>query len=143
MDMLSNSLAGKLILSGVMKGDLVALYMDKSIEMFLSILAVHKAGGAYIPLDTEHPAQRINTIIRLSKSPIVLTTKELQTQMASMLAESEVILKVIDFKDLDPATKPYVCVNRDDICHVLFTSGSTGTPKGMSVDSLWMLSIKR
>lgn len=144
MDSLSNCLTRKLISRGVEKGNLVGLYMDKNIEMFLSILAVHKAGGAYVPLDPDHPAERIKTIIRVSKISIVLTTKELETQLAPTLPEAELNLMVIDFKELDAATRPNVHVNRDDICHVLFTSGSTGTPKGMVVATVcgcWQLIV--
>lgn len=136
MDALSNNLAYMLIKSGVERGNLVALYMDKSIEMFLSILAVHKAGGAYVPLDPEHPADRINTILRLSRAVTVLTTKELQEQLTSMLVEAKASLTVVDFTELSADEKPNVHVTRDDISHVLFTSGSTGIPKGKSVAKL-------
>lgn len=130
MDSLSNCLAHRLFLSDVKKGNLVALYMDKSIEMFLSILAVHKAGAAYVPLDPEHPAERVQTIIRLSQVSIVLTTKELWSLIVPMLTETATPSAVVDFRELDDAMAPDVYVNREDICHVLFTSGSTGTPKG-------------
>ena len=132
MDGLSNALARTLITRGVRRGTLVALYMDKSIEMFLSILAIHKAGGGYVPLDPEHPTERVQTIIRLAQTPMVLTTRELESQLDSALLDSGVDLVLVDFMKLTPTTKPDVgIIGRDDICHVLFTSGSTGTPKGI------------
>lgn len=133
MDSLANNIARKLIRSGVERGNLVAIYMDKSIEMFLSIVAIHKAGGGYVPLDPEYPADRINTIIGLSKTPIILTSKDLQQQLASILGEAGTGLVVVDFRELSPEIKPNVEVTRDDICHVLFTSGSTGIPKGIDL----------
>ncbi|KAF8580409.1 hypothetical protein K439DRAFT_1662792 [Ramaria rubella] len=134
MDGLANDLAGKLVDGGVQRGTLIALYMDKSIEMFLSILAVHKAGGGYVPLDIDHPAERIQTIIRLAQTTMVLTTRELHNRLASTILDATVTAVSVDLRDLFPATRPDVGpIGRDDVCHVLFTSGSTGTPKGTIV----------
>lgn len=130
LDSLSDDLARKVIERGVKRGNLVALYMNKSVEMFLSILAVHKAGGGYVPLDPDYPAERINTIIRLSRTAMVLTTQEYHNHVA-LLADTQVRLMEVDFRQLSlHASKPAVLVNRGDISHVLFTSGSTGVPKG-------------
>jgi non-ribosomal peptide synthetase component F len=110
---------------------LVALYMDKSIEMFLSTMAIHKAGGGYVPLDPEYSTERIQMIVRLAQAAMVLTTTDLQSRLDSPLLDTGVGTLSIDFKDLSPAAKPNVGpIGRDDICHVLFTSGSTGVPKG-------------
>jgi non-ribosomal peptide synthetase component F len=132
MDYLANDLSCTLIISGVERGTLVALYMDKSIEMFLSILAIHKAGGGYVPLDPDHPVERTRTIVRLAQPVMVLTTQELHGQLGSALLGTGVRYKLVDFKELSPTIKPDIGpIDRDDICHVLFTSGSTGTPKGI------------
>jgi acyl-CoA synthetase (AMP-forming)/AMP-acid ligase II len=121
-----------LIEKGVKRGTLIALYMDKSIGMFLSILAIHKAGGGYVPLDPEHSLERIQTIVHCAQIPMVLTTRELKKQLDSILLDSVVVPVLVDFTDLSPVTKPDVgVIGRDDICHVLFTSGSTGTPKSI------------
>jgi non-ribosomal peptide synthetase component F len=136
MDSLSNDLAYILITRGVKQGMLVALYMDKSIEMFLSILAIHKAGGGYIPLDPEHPAERTQTVVHLAQASMVLTIKELANQLVSVLVDTSIGSLLVDFTKLTPATKPNNRpVGRDDVCHVIFTSGSTGTPKGIEFAS--------
>ncbi|KAF8584766.1 acetyl-CoA synthetase-like protein [Ramaria rubella] len=132
LDSLSNALACKLVEGGVKRGALVALYMEKSIEMFLSILAVHKAGCGYVPLDPEYPSERIQTIVGLAQIVTVLTTRDLQNQLGSALRDAGVCVVLVDFTGLSPAAKPDVGpIGRDDISHVLFTSGSTGTPKGV------------
>ena len=132
MDSLSNDLAHKLITKGVKCETLVALYMDKSIEMFLSILATHKAGGGYVPLDPEYPPQRIRTIVDLAQVTVVLTTRELHEQLLSVLVGTGIACTLVDFQQLTPAAKPDDgSAGRGDICHVLFTSGSTGIPKGI------------
>src|ERR1700759_118337 len=111
MDSLSNDLSRRLIKNNVKRGDIVALYMDKSIEMFLSILAIHKAGGAYVPLDPEFPAERINMIINLSQATLVLTTQGHHDQFTSKVG-SRVDSITVDFRELSPATKPDVGVKR-------------------------------
>ncbi|KAF8573142.1 amino acid adenylation, partial [Ramaria rubella] len=132
MDSLSNALARSLLNGGIERGTLVGLYMDKSIEMFLSILAVHKAGGGYVPLDPEHPPKRIQTIVGLARVTIVLATREFKGNLDSALVHTGTRAVFVDFRELSPATKPDVGpIGRDDISHVLFTSGSTGTPKGV------------
>lgn len=131
MDTLSNGLSIKLVVNGVKRGHLVGIYMDKSIEMILSILATLKAGAGYVPLDPDHPAERVQTIIGLSETAIVLTSNELQNQIDSILLGTHVISLTVNTRELAPAGKPDVgSVTREDISHVLFTSGSTGIPKG-------------
>lgn len=119
-----------LVSHGVERGDLVGIYMDKSCEMFLAILGIHKAGGGYVPLDIEHPPERIKTIITTANIKIVLTCGGFQPHHYSQVPYVKTL--EINIGDLSPAaTKPDVCVTRDDISHVLFTSGSTGIPKGV------------
>jgi acyl-coenzyme A synthetase/AMP-(fatty) acid ligase len=134
IDSLSNDLANRLITIGIKRGALVALYMDKSIEMFLSILAIHKAGG-YVPLDPEYPAERIRTIVSLAEVTQVLVTQGLHKRLVSVVSGTGIACVPVNFYQLSSAAKPDVRpAGRDDICHVLFTSGTTGTPKGISFD---------
>ncbi|KAF8588953.1 acetyl-CoA synthetase-like protein [Ramaria rubella] len=131
MDGLANDLVLKLVDSGAQRGRLIVLYMDKSIES-LSILAMHKAGGGYVPLDIDHPTEHIQTIIRLAQTTTVLTTTEHHSQRASTILDATVEAVSNDIRDLSLGAKLDVGrVGRDDVCHILFTSGSTGTLKGV------------
>ncbi|KAF8573771.1 acetyl-CoA synthetase-like protein, partial [Ramaria rubella] len=131
MDGLANDLALKLVDSGIQHGRLIALYMDKSIES-LSTLAMHKAGGSYVPLDIDHPTEHIQIIIRLAQTTTVLTTTEHHSQRASTILNGTVEVVSIEIRDLSLGAKPDVGrVGQDNVCHVLFTSGSTGTLKGV------------
>lgn len=131
MDSFANDLARILIANGVKRGHLVGLYMDKSVEMFVSIFATHKAGGGFVPLDPEHPPERIRTIISLADSRIVLTSGELQQQFNDAMIGVDILSLPVDVHELSPSSKPDVGpIGRKDVCHVLFTSGSTGIPKG-------------
>ena len=87
-----------------------------------------------MPLDPEHPAERIQTILRLAQASIVLTTGSLTNQLTSILDNTSVASHTVDYNKLVPSVKPSIAsINRGDICHVLFTSGTTGVPKGMGV----------
>ncbi|KAF8578160.1 acetyl-CoA synthetase-like protein, partial [Ramaria rubella] len=117
MDGLANDLASKLVYSGIQRGRLIMLYMDKSIEMSLSILAVHKAGGGYVPLDINHPTKCIQTIICLAQTTTVLTTMEHRSRRASMILDATVEAVSINIRDLSLGEKP-------DIGRVILTHGS-------------------
>jgi non-ribosomal peptide synthetase component F len=130
MDSLANSLASELMAIGVRRGKLAGICMDKSIEMFISILAILKAGAGYVPLDPEYPAERIQTIMGIAETTIVLTSTEIFNQLEGVVLGSHNWL-VVDVRNLSLASKPDAGpIMRGDVCHVLFTSGSTGTPKG-------------
>jgi non-ribosomal peptide synthetase component F len=114
-----------------MSGDLVGIYMDKSCEMIISIFAIHKAGGGFVPLDPEHPPERIRTILGLAESKIVLTSRDLQQQLDEAMVGTNIASFVVDVHELSLSRRPDVgLVTRSDKCYVIFTSGSTGTPKG-------------
>ncbi|KAF8574972.1 hypothetical protein K439DRAFT_1623930 [Ramaria rubella] len=109
MDGLANDLALKLVDSSIQHGRLIALYMDKSIEMSLSILAVHKASGGYVPLDIDHPTEHIQAIICLAQTTMVLTTTtEHHSQRASMILDATVEVVSIHIRDLSLGAKPDV-----------------------------------
>lgn len=137
MDGLANNLARILITKGVKRGNLVAIYMNKCVEMFISILAIHKSGAAFVPLDPEHPPERIRTILNLADSKNALISKGLERQFNDAVHTLEISSFVVDVHELTPTEKPDVgSITRGDLCHILFTSGSTGVPKGMEISSL-------
>jgi non-ribosomal peptide synthetase component F len=131
VDAFANFLAHTLLSGGLKRGHLVGIYMDKSVEMFISIIGIHKAGAAFVPLDPEYPSERIQTILSLAESKIVLVSQELQGRFDQTVLGCGVESVLVDVRRLSPDRKPDVGhIGRHDISHVLFTSGSTGTPKG-------------
>ena len=97
--------------------------MDKCVEMFRSIFAIHKAGGAYVPLDPEFPSERIQPILKMSESKIVLTSVELNGKFKKTMVGCNIGPMSVDVaKLLATACKPEVEVTRSDICtlHVRF-----------------------
>lgn len=110
----------------------VAVFVDRSVDMFVGILATLKAGGAYIPLDTTYPQDHLQFIIRDANAPVLLTT----TSLMDAVPETSARLIIID--DIEPSTTDARAhasstVNSSNTAYILYTSGSTGRPKGVMV----------
>lgn len=128
----ANQLAGYLIAQGIVKGNIVGIAVDRSLELLVTLLAVFKAGAAYVPLDPEYPNQRLEYMLNDSEAAILITnskyTGELNTQ-AKVLVLEDVWAELDAFED-----NPRVEVMSNDLAYVLYTSGSTGRPKGVMVE---------
>jgi len=129
-------LARRLRQEGVGPGTLVAVCLERSIGMLASLLAVLKAGGAYLPLDPGYPARRLEFILADAAAPVLLTQHGLLPRLPAYQAR----LILIDdaeprARDLDPAppTPPAPPTRAEDLAYVIYTSGSTGRPKGVQV----------
>lgn len=137
----ANRLAHKLLAQGVLPNDVVAVYMPQSLEALVSVLAILKAGAAYLHIDPQYPAERCQFMLQDCRSDIVLTcdaskalgaSKEIEAlteQGALCIDVATIDIELSQFNSLNPDidTKP------DDIAYVIYTSGSTGYPKGVAV----------
>ncbi len=111
------------------RDNLVGIMVNRSLEMIVAIIAVLKAGGAYIPIDPTYPKERIDYMLSSSSSKILLTQKELEgyvefNQKLFIDLENEEIYN-LPCQNLKIISKP------EDLAYVIFTSGSTGKPKGV------------
>ncbi|KAJ6561549.1 acetyl-CoA synthetase-like protein [Mycena vulgaris] len=136
LDRQSNLLAHHIIHEfGVGQGTLVLLFFDKCIEMVIALLAVIKAGGAYIPLDIDHPIARTQAIQASTASKLCLTSSKFE--VASRLALDVQILKVdeylLNLSAEATSGPPSITSTGEDLCYIMFTSGSSGVPKGVMV----------
>ena len=126
----SNQVARILREKGVRPNSIVGIMLEHSFEMIIGILGVLKASGAYLPINQEYPAERINYMLGDSNSRLLLTDSELNN---SVVFNGDVInLKHID---LDPYRKENLdCLNNaNDLVYIIYTSGSTGRPKGTMI----------
>jgi len=126
-----NGLASWLVVHGVGRESVVALDMARSVDMVVALLAVWRAGGAYLPLDPQWPQARRQLLLDQAKPVLVLTdaadpvvsdTTPVHALAAAMAEPTSGVLP--DLGDDDRAGAAYV----------LFTSGSTGTPKGVVIE---------
>lgn len=111
-------------------GMIVGLYTDRSVDMIAGILAIFKAGAAYLPLDPAYPPERIRYMLEDSDAVLVLTQKKYAAGLPfvkSLLFLDEMPLPV------SQETSKNVHRSPDQLAYVIYTSGSTGKPKGVPI----------
>ncbi|MBS0500881.1 MAG: amino acid adenylation domain-containing protein [Proteobacteria bacterium] len=126
----SNRLAAALIARGVSFEDRVGLLATRSFEAIAGMLAILKAGAAWVPLDPTYPAQRIRRFIETSRPVAILTHRA----DAADFIDARLASKAIDIAAYETGavvSPPRVSALADALAYVLFTSGSTGAPKGV------------
>ncbi|KAK0510133.1 hypothetical protein JMJ35_007527 [Cladonia borealis] len=131
----ANTLASSLIAAGVQVGDYVPLLFEKSKWYIVSILAVHKAGAAFVPLEQTMPEGRIQIILeQLDRLPLILAS----TSQSGKFETSKHRVIVVNDESTSPSRdggelpveKPKRDIKPGSPAYVIFTSGTTGTPKG-------------
>jgi amino acid adenylation domain-containing protein len=128
----ANQLSAFLIKNKINTGDKVALALDRSIEMVITLLAIMKAGSVYIPLDPQFPIERINYMLDDSQAIMLLTSQKYKGTYQSK-AQELIIEDIWPNLTHYPVTDPEIKVNGDDLVYILYTSGSTGMPKGVQI----------
>jgi amino acid adenylation domain-containing protein len=128
----SNKLAKLLIKNNITTGDVIGLALDRSPEMIISLLAILKAGAAYVPLDPEYPKDRIEFMLEDSAAKILITQKKYHNHYQTNATELLIEDAWSKFADFNPA-EPEVMASGSDLAYVLYTSGSTGKPKGVQI----------
>jgi amino acid adenylation domain-containing protein len=117
---------------GVGTDVLVALYLERSLEMIVGMLGVLKAGGAYVPLDPGHPRSRIASVLEDAQPLVLLTQERLKANLPSHGARVVAIDSRMpaDLRETPPSREPSL----NDLAYVIYTSGSTGKPKGVEIE---------
>lgn len=131
----ANRLAHRLTEAGAGPDRTVALCLRRGPGLITAILAVLKAGAAYVPLDPEYPQERLRLLIEDAAPPIVVSDAELVGRLPLGPGTARILLDA-DRRLLEtlPPTRPAVPVTSRDLAYVIFTSGSTGTPKGIALE---------
>ena len=125
----ANSLAHYLRDNGINRNDLVGIMQNRSLEMIISILAVLKSGGAYIPIDPEYPEDRIKYMLNNSNAKLLLTQETLK---ANIEFNNKICVDLSNDEIYNNSVNNLACVSdKDDLSYVIYTSGSTGLPKGV------------
>jgi amino acid adenylation domain-containing protein len=127
----ANQLAHYLRGLGVGPDTLVGVYMERSLEMVVSLYGVLKAGGAYVPLDPEYPAERVAFMLEDAQAPVLLTQQKLVADLPK--SGAKIICLDSDWANfIKQSTENLVNeASPENLAYVIFTSGSTGRPKGV------------
>jgi len=124
----SNALAARLQAMGAGRDQLVAVGMERSIDMVVALLAVLKSGAAYLPIDLGYPRSRLEFVLEDARPVAFISTSTAQTELPP--TGLPLLLADQPLADAQPAAVP---ADPDALAYVIYTSGSTGTPKGCLV----------
>ncbi len=116
---------------GVRPGQIVALSLDRSPELIVSMFAILQCGAAYVPIDVHYPKKRLETIITDSKASYVLceSSKNYLPDTSKNIFVEDILQKRGSF----PAKSLYLKIDPQSVAYIIYTSGSTGKPKGVQV----------
>lgn len=133
LNIAANQLAHHLTSLGVKPNTIVAICLEKSINLIVGTIAILKAGGAFLPLDEESPENRLHEIVRDSKTKLILCSSKTQNLFSNL----EINLIVLNEFKVNPKNKtaanPRPKQSSDNLAYVIYTSGTTGKPKGVLI----------
>src|SRR3989339_874758 len=117
--------------------DRVGILLDKSPEMIISVLAVLKVGGTYIPFDVNNSKVRNNIIINQSNIKFVITSKK---YLKNLSKTEKIDINQINFYEY-PVDNLNLFINSENLAYIIYTSGSTGVPKGAAVSHFSVVNL--
>ncbi|WP_435587113.1 amino acid adenylation domain-containing protein [Micromonospora aurantiaca (nom. illeg.)] len=126
----ANRVAHRLRAAGVGPETLVGVCAERSVELVAGLLGVLKAGGAYLPLDPEYPADRLAFMVGDADAPVVLV----QSHLRDVLPDTGATVLELDDATVwsgQPESDPTPAAGPENLAYVIYTSGSTGRPKGV------------
>jgi len=121
----ANRIANALLVHGVKPGSLVGISLERGFDLVLAMLAVVKAGSAYVPIDVAYPPERRSFMLEDSACALLLTSSDRASRFDPVLA--------VDTPEVTGSSneRPPCPSQATDVCYVIYTSGSTGQPKGV------------
>ena len=133
LDRRANRLARLLLQHGLKEGQTVGIYMERSVNTYIALLAVLKAGGAFVPLDPSFPADRVAFIAEDASLQYLLTTSTMREKTQGLPCRVLELDQANDALAAQPSTDPYIRVSPTSLCYIIYTSGTTGRPKGVGI----------
>jgi amino acid adenylation domain-containing protein len=132
LEIKANQLANYLIAQGLQPNSLVGLCIERSIDMVVAILAILKAGSAYVPMEPGYPQARLDHVVKDSALDLIVT----QSHLVGLFDVNCVAMDSLQGELADACVYPPVIVEQSDnaLAYVIYTSGSTGQPKGVMIE---------
>jgi amino acid adenylation domain-containing protein len=130
LDARANQLAHHLQKRGVSTNHLVGISLERSLELVIGLIAILKAGAAYVPIDPGYPQNRIAYLLSDSAVTLLLTQQNVLKRLPPHHATPLCLDSDWDKVATEPASKPAELAHPDSLAYMIYTSGSTGEPKG-------------
>ncbi|HJU24064.1 MAG TPA: condensation domain-containing protein, partial [Casimicrobiaceae bacterium] len=130
----ASTLAQTLRRLGVRSDVPVGVYVERSPELVVALLAILEAGGAYLPLDPDYPKARIERVLDDARPPVVLTQFALRDRLPKRGAEIVCVDLAAKASEATAHTESPMPARPRDLAYVIYTSGSTGQPKGVMIE---------
>ena len=138
LDQRANQLAHYLLAQGIREESLVGVSAARSTELIIALLAVLKAGAAYVPLDPDYPQQRLEYLLADAKIDLLLT----QSVLLAKFASQRTVCIEQSFAEYS-SQAPKTAVTLNNTAYIIYTSGSTGHPKGVLISHANLLHSTR
>ena len=132
LDEKANRMAARLCELGAAPDGIVAICVERSLDMMVGLLGILKSGSAYLPLDPAFPAERLQFMLEDSRAPIVVTQEHLAARFSDARAHIVSVRSIWDGPEI--VQLPPSPVEGRHLAYVIYTSGSTGKPKGVMVE---------
>lgn len=137
----ANQLAHHLQTLGVGLEDLVAICVERSIDMVVGLLGILKAGAAYVPLDPTYPQERLVFMLTDTQAQVLLTQEHLLATVPTHARHTVCLDRDWAGIAQESTENIFRGVTPANLAYVIYTSGSTGTPKGVMIDHKGMLNL--
>lgn len=119
---------------------LVAIYMERSVELAIAILAVVKSGCGFVPIDVEYPEDRVSFILKDTKAEFIITNNFYAVKLKNAVNDIDndimISVEINIFNNSDQNYSSRTSCKPNNLAYVIYTSGSTGKPKGVCISHL-------
>ncbi|MFK8007118.1 MAG: amino acid adenylation domain-containing protein, partial [Saprospiraceae bacterium] len=128
-----NQLAHFLISKNIQKGEFVGMFVERSLDMVIGLLAIMKVGGIYVPLDPSNPKDRLQVIIEDAQATMIISNQKMIGKLPKTNAEITLLDKIQYELSQSSQENPKRAISSEDFVYVIYTSGSSGNPKGVVI----------
>jgi amino acid adenylation domain-containing protein len=140
-----NTLADSLLAAGVTRGSIVAIILDRSLDLLAGLLAILKTGAAYLPIDVLTPSERIRLCLADAQPAAILTHSSLLEKLPTADCTNVLVDQVVEQGSLRPTISPDAKKQQpsqlDDTAYLIYTSGTTGEPKAVEISQRSLVNL--
>jgi amino acid adenylation domain-containing protein len=129
----ANRLAHRLARAGVGPEIVVAVCLERSLELIVGLLAIMKAGGAYLPIDGDLPVERQAFMLQDAQPLLILAERQTAAPLPTGIAPLLLVDEEADALERESSDPLPARITGENLAYVMYTSGSTGTPKGVEI----------